>query len=144
MQRMDAVVTESVSPVRLLGLLLLIGSVMAAVFAATGIYGVLTHWVAARWREFGVRFALGASPADVTRLVFRQVIGFTAIGIGVGLPCGLAVLRLLRTSLFGLAAVDALTASGVAAFIVAMAAGAALAPARRARQADPAVLLQSE
>jgi putative ABC transport system permease protein len=143
-ERVDDVVAESISPVRVLGLLLLIGSALAVAFSATGIYGALAHWVSARRRELGIRIALGASSRAVAELVAGQVIGLTVVGVSIGLPVGLLGLALLRSSLFGLAAVDPLTVVEVAAFIVAVAAFAAWVPARRARMIDPAALLQSE
>jgi putative ABC transport system permease protein len=144
MQRVDDVVAESISPVRVLGLLLLIGGTLAIAFSATGIYGALAHWVSTRRREFGIRIALGASGVSVAQLVLMQVLTLTVIGLSVGLPLGLAGLALLRNSLFGLAAVDAATIGEVGAFVLAVATLAALAPVRRARLTDPSALLQSE
>jgi len=144
MQRVTDVVSESISPVRVLGLLLLIGGALAVVFAATGIYGALAHWVSARHREFGIRIALGASAAAVSRLILTQVLTLTGVGLGVGLPLGFAGLALLRSRLFGLASVDLVTAGEVALFVLAVATLAALVPASRARRIDPLALLQSE
>jgi putative ABC transport system permease protein len=144
MQRVDDVVAESISPVRVLGLLLLIGGVLAIAFSATGIYGTLAHWVSTRRREFGIRIALGASGTAVSRLILTQVLTLTIVGLSIGLPLGMAGLALLRSSLFGLAAVEPATVGEVAAFILAVAILAALVPVTRARRTDPSVLLQAE
>lgn len=144
MQGMDTTVAESLSPIRVLGFLLLIGGGLAVLFAGTGIYGVLAHWVASRSREFGVRLALGASPDAISRLVLRQMAVLTLAGMLVALPAGLSALFLMRTSLFGLGTADLPTVAGLAAFVCAVAALAALRPAGRARQVDPRLLLQSE
>jgi putative ABC transport system permease protein len=144
MQRVDDVVSESISPVPVLGWLLLTGGALAVVFSATGIYGALSHWVSTRRREFGIRIALGASGTDVSQLILNQVLTLAIIGLGIGLPLGFAGLALLRSSLFGLASVDLATASEVAVFILGVATLAALAPARRARRIDPLALLQSD
>jgi putative ABC transport system permease protein len=143
-QRVDAVVAESISPVRVLGLLLLIGSVLAIAFSATGIYGVLAHWVSARRRELGIRIALGASGSAVAELVAGQVFTVTVVGLCIGLPVGLVGLALLRSSLFGLVTIDPVTVAEVTVFIASVSALAAWVPARRARMIDPAALLQSE
>ncbi len=144
MQRVDDVVAESISPVRVLGLLLLIGGVLAVAFSATGIYGTLAHWVSTRRREFGIRIALGASGTAVSRLILTQVLTLTIVGLAAGLPLGMAGLALLRSSLFGLAAVEPGTVGEVAAFIMAVAILAAFVPATRARRTDPSVLMQAE
>jgi len=140
----DNVVAESISPVRVLGLLLLIGGGLAIAFSATGIYGALAQWVSARRREFGIRIALGASGTVVGRLVLTQVLTLTLIGVGIGLPVGFGGLALLRSRLFGLGAVDPATVGEVIVFALTVAILAAFVPARRARRADPSALLQSE
>jgi putative ABC transport system permease protein len=144
MQPMDEVIAESVSPIRVLGLLLLIGGALALVFAVIGIYGVLAHWVRSRWREFGIRIALGASPTDVGRLVFRQALSLVVLGLGIGVPCGLAALSVLRNRLFGITAAEPSTVFAVALFIFAIATAASAAPARRALRADTVILLHGE
>jgi putative ABC transport system permease protein len=144
MQRVDDVVAKSISPVRVLGFLLLIGGVLAVAFSATGIYGALAHWVITRGREFGIRIALGASGMSVAQLVLMQVLTLTIFGLAVGLPLGLVGLALLRSSLFGLAAVDSATIGEVAAFVLTVTTLAALVPLRRVRLIEPSNLLQSE
>jgi predicted lysophospholipase L1 biosynthesis ABC-type transport system permease subunit len=144
MRRVDDVVAESISPVRVIGLLLLIGGALAIGFSATGIYGVLAHWVTVRRREFGIRIALGASGTAVAQLILTQVLTLAVIGLSIGLPLGFMGLALLRSRLFGLAAIDAATVGEVSAFVMAVATIAALVPANRARRSDPAALLQSE
>ena len=143
-QRVDEVVAESISPVRVLGLLLLIGSGLAIAVSAAGIYGVLAHWVCARRRELGIRIALGASGSAVARLVAGQVLALTVIGLCIGLPVAIVGLELLRSSLFGVVTLDLVAAVEVIALVVAVSALAAWIPTRRARWIDPAVLLRSE
>jgi putative ABC transport system permease protein len=144
LQRVDDVVSESISPVRVLGLLLLIGGALAIAFSATGIYGVVAHWVSMRRREFGIRIALGASGIAVRSMILRHVLALTAVGLGLGLPLGVAVVALVRSSLLGLATVDAATTGEVAVFVLGVAALAAWLPARQAGRTDPSALLQSE
>jgi putative ABC transport system permease protein len=144
LQRVDEVVSESISPVRVLGLLLLIGAALAVAFSASGIYSVLAHWVGMRRREFGIRIALGASQNALHYLILEQSLTLAAIGVAVGVPLGLIALAVLRGSLFGLATADLATIGEVAVFLFGVATLAALVPARRAGRTDPSVLLQSE
>jgi putative ABC transport system permease protein len=137
-------VEDSVSPVRVIGVLLLMCGALAVVFSGAGIYGVLAHWVAARRREFGVRLALGASASDLSRLVARQAFSLVAIGLVIAVPCGLVVLGVYRRAMFGIATADTATVSAVVVFVLVVAGAATVAPAGRAGRVDPAALMQAE
>jgi len=69
-------------------------------------------------REFGLRMALGASSGSVTRMVLREALTITAIGIGVGLPVGVAAARFIRRQLFGVSAVNPASLSIAVAMLV--------------------------
>jgi putative ABC transport system permease protein len=144
MQRFDDTVSESISPVRLLGLLLTIGSALTLMFSATGIYGSLAHWVSVRRREFGVRIALGASTVAMYRLILEEVLRLSAMGVGIGSSVGVVALAVARSSVFGLTSVDPVTVVEVTVFVVGVSLLSALVPARRAGASDPAVLLQGD
>jgi ABC-type antimicrobial peptide transport system permease subunit len=118
--------------------------VLVVALSAVGIYGALAHWVSARRRELGIRIALGASGSAIAELVAGQVLMLAVIGLCIGLPLGLLGLGLLRSSLFGLAAVDAETVVEVVAFVVAGSACAAWLPAKRARILEEPLLLKEE
>ena len=117
---------------------------MALLLSALGVYGVIAYAVAQRTREIGVRIAVGATRADVVRLVLRDGLRLALPGLGLGLAAGLAVGRLLRGFILGVAPADP------AAFVLAVAAllGAVLAaswtPARRAARIQPVHALRSE
>ena len=117
---------------------------LGLLLAAIGIYGVTSYSVAQRVREIGVRMALGADRRTVLRLVLRQGLVLTLIGIGVGLAAGAAVSQLLRSLLFGISALDPLTFGGGAALFLVVALAASYGPARRATRVDPMMALRAE
>ncbi len=117
---------------------------LAFVLAGTGVYGLLTYTVGQRTREIGVRFALGATPADVTRLILRRTLTITLVGVGIGTAVAAGLSHLLRSLFFRVAALDPLTFGTAAAalFIVSFAAG--LIPVRRAARIDPLKALRDK
>ena len=117
---------------------------LALVLAAVGIYGVMAYNVAQRTNEIGLRMAMGARPADVLGLVAGHGLRLAAMGIGVGVACGIAVTRLLENLLFDVRAYDPLTYASVSALIAAVAFLASWLPARRAARIDPALALRME
>jgi len=124
----------------LLGLLAL----LALTLAAVGIYGVLSYLVEQRTREIGVRMALGASTAQVQRLVLRQGMGAVSVGIVLGLGGALAVTRLLGGLLVGVTAHDPISFLVTPALLAAIAVLAGSIPAHRASRLDPLAALREE
>jgi ABC-type antimicrobial peptide transport system permease subunit len=112
--------------------------------AAIGIYGVLSHIVRQRVGEIGVRMALGAEPSSILRLVLRQAVTLTAVGVTIGLAASAWTTRLMQGLLVGVEPVDLTTYTLVALgfFVVAMT--ASLAPVRRATRVDPVVALRED
>jgi predicted permease len=121
-------------------------AVMAMALVAIGSYGLFSHWVARRTRELGVRMALGASPEDLRRWIFRQSAGLTVAGILAGLPAAFVAARVVNASafLFGLSARDPLVFAGATGLVVLAAVSAAAGPAARAFRLDPVAALRSE
>ena len=112
--------------------------------AALGLYGLLAVLVASRRREIGVRLALGASPAVVAGVVVRESVCNALLGVGIGLVLALVAARFVEALLVGVSGTDPWTLGAVAAVMLAVSIGAALAPAWRAARIDPVVALRSE
>jgi len=117
---------------------------VAAVLAATGIYGVMTYSVAERTREIGVRMALGAGSFDVLKMVFSQVSRVIGAGLAIGLAGAMALTGLIKSSLYGVTATDPATYLGVSLLLVLIALIACAIPTRRAVRVDPTIALRYE
>jgi hypothetical protein len=102
------------------------------------------YLVAVRTREFGIRMALGAEPAQLVRLVLRHGAGLTALGLAVGVGLAVALTRVLQGVLYGVGPTDPETFGTIAAILAATALVAYLVPARRAARVEPSVSLRSE
>jgi putative ABC transport system permease protein len=116
----------------------------ALLLAAIGVYGVLSYSVSSRMREIGVRLALGADANRVVGLVLGEGLRLAAVGASIGLVAALAIARLLRGMLVGVAAPDPLMFLAASALMLIVAGAAALVPARRASAVDPIVVLRME
>jgi predicted permease len=118
--------------------------VLGMLLAAIGIYGVLSYSVSQRFREIGIRMALGAQSRDILRLVVGQGLKLAVIGAGVGAIVGLAATTAMSSLLFGVSATDPATFAGVVVIVTLAATFAAYVPARRALRVDPMVVLRYE
>jgi predicted permease len=116
----------------------------ALVLSVVGIYGVLHFAVAQRGREFGVRIALGASRADLFRLVIGEGMRLPALGVGLGLLAAFAVMRVIDHLLFQVSPTDPMTFVGVAMLLMSVSLMACWIPARRATRIDPITALRCE
>ena len=112
-------------------------AVIALILAATGIYGVVAYRTQLRTHEIGVRMALGASRADVLRLVLGQGLWLTAIGLVMGLVLSFGFTRFIAGLLYGISANDPTTVLVVIVLLGAISLLACYFPAHRAMHADP-------
>src|SRR5207302_5550938 len=129
---------------RLLASLVGTFSAAALLLAGLGIYGVISYGVALRTREIGVRIALGADPAAVRRLIFRDTLRIAGVGLAAGAIAAGAASGALRALLFEVPIVDPPTIAGAAALLVGAAAAACLLPAGRAARGDPVTAPKAE
>ncbi|MBZ5583985.1 MAG: ABC transporter permease, partial [Acidobacteriia bacterium] len=144
MQPMDEAVEQAQSATRFQLLLIGVFAAVAAILAAVGLYGVLSSAVRQRTGEIGIRMALGASPAEVVRLVAGQGAPLSAAGAALGLVCAGGLTRLMAGMLVGVAPDDPATLAGTGMLFLLIAAAACWAPARRAARLDPSEALREE
>jgi predicted permease len=142
--KMQELLDNSVAPRRFAAVVLALFGALALVLAGAGIYGVASYSVSRRTREIGLRVALGAQRGDVLRLVVRQGMGLTVVGIGIGLVGALALTRSLASLLYGVTASDPATFIGVPLVLGALGLAACYIPARRAARVDPMAALRGE
>lgn len=118
--------------------------IVAVLLAAVGLYGVLSYTVAQRGHEFGIRVALGASPADLLKLVGSYGSAIVGLGMVIGFVLSLIVSSSLRSMLFGVSALD-LASWLLAGIIVAIVATTAIVvPARYAMNVNPVEAIRYE
>lgn len=137
----EQVFTQAVGPARQIMTLLTILTVLALVLGAIGVYGVIAHHVSRRKRDYGIRIALGLSPARVVRHVVGRGTALVGLGILIGAVAAVVLARSLASLLYGVGAADPMAL--LAATLALLAAGvlAAFIPAWRASRVDPARVL---
>jgi ABC-type antimicrobial peptide transport system permease subunit len=125
---------------------LLIGifAALALLLAMFGIYGVLSNLVTSRVREIGIRMAIGASPAEIGRLILRQSLIPVGVGLAIGLAGTFALSQFLEALLFHVPAHDPLTLAASAIAILVISPVALYVPLRRATAVDCTVALREE
>jgi putative ABC transport system permease protein len=119
-------------------------ALLALVLACTGVFGTVAYTVSRRVREIGVRVALGASHADVLRLIVRQGIRPVVLGLAIGLVAAAAVSTVLEKMLFGLSPHDPWSFVAVPSVLFAISLLACYLPARRALRVEPTTALRTD
>jgi putative ABC transport system permease protein len=112
--------------------------------ASIGLYAAIAFYTGKRTREIGIRTALGASPAQAARLIVKEGLLLTALGLAAGLAiCGVAG-KAFAHLLFGVTPTDTTTWIAVIAVLTAVSLGACWLPARRAARVDPMLALRQD
>jgi predicted permease len=137
-------VDRSVSPRRIVVLMLGGFALFALVLASLGIYGLISYSVSQRTQEIGIRMALGASARDVQARIVAQTLRLAAIGMVIGIAASWALAQSLSGLLFGVTATDPVTFVGMLIVLGMVATLAGYLPARRASRIDPLVALRAE
>ncbi len=117
-------------------------AIIALVLSATGIYGVVAYRTQLRTHEIGIRTALGASRSNVVRLVLRQGLWLTLIGLVLGLALSFGLTRFIAGLLYGISANDPVTVVGVVMLLGAISLLACYLPARRAVRGNPVAAIR--
>ncbi len=144
LKTMDEVSATSFAARRFNMLLLALFAGLALVLAAVGIYGVMSYAVTQRTQEIGIRMALGARTQDVLKLIIKNGMTLTLIGVAIGVAGAFALTRLLATLLFGVTPTDKSTFIAVSLVLVSVSLLACYLPARRATKVDPLEALRYE
>jgi putative ABC transport system permease protein len=135
---------QSMSRTSFTVVILAIAGGMSLVLGIVGLYSVIAYVVSQRTREIGIRTALGAPPAALSRMFVCQGLVLAAVGTALGLVAAAGLTRLMSSLLFGVAALDPLTYTAVSAVLFLAAVLASYLPARRAMSIDPVRALQPE
>lgn len=141
---MTHVVAEAMARERFVSTLVAVFAVSGVVLALVGVFGILAQAVQARWREMGIRMALGAQQGDVRRLVLGNGLAVLGIGTVAGLLISVGATRILGSILYDTSPMDPLTYLVVAALVIACGLLAAWTPAWRASRANPATTLRAD
>jgi len=115
---------------------------LALALGAVGVYGVVSHYVTRRSRDYGICIALGETPGRVVRQVVGRGLALVAAGSLIGLLTAAPLTKLLSALLYGLAPVDPLAIGGTIVILLIVGGLATFVPARRASLTDPSVVLR--
>ncbi len=137
-------VNQSLLLPRISALLLGTFGAVGLTLAAFGLYAVMSYSVRRRTHEIGIRMALGARPNTVLRMVVRQGLGLTGVGLAIGLGIALGLGRFTASLLYGISGTDLLTLVSVPAVLLAVAVIAIIVPAFRAAHVEPNTALRYE
>jgi predicted permease len=141
---MQDVYSQSMARTSFTLVMLAIAGTMALALGILGIYGVISYAVSQRTREIGIRMALGANRSELLWMFVRSGLVLTGAGTAVGLGVAAALMRLMRTLLFGISPLDPVTFTVVPIVLIAAAALASYLPARRTAAIDPVEALRAE
>lgn len=143
-QTMAQLMSESLAPRRFQLTLVLVFAATALFLAGIGVYSVVSHTVAHRSNEIGIRMALGARPSEIGKLVLAEGLAPVFLGVVGGFGASSALGTLLRSVLFGVSLADATTFVTAGVVLIGIALTAIAVPLRRATGVDPVAALRAE
>jgi predicted permease len=144
MATMSELISRSVSGRRFSTVLLTAFAAVALTLATIGIYAVIAYSVTQRTQEIGIRMALGAQAGDILKIIVKQGMALTLIGVALGVVGALALTHIMSSLLFGVRATDPATFASISLLLVLVAFIACYIPARRAARLDPIKALASQ
>jgi ABC-type antimicrobial peptide transport system permease subunit len=144
MQTMASVFEDAVGAPGRISTLVSLLAALALALGGVGVYGMISHFVMRRTREYGIRLALGLAPGRVVSEVVGRGLRLVVVGCAVGIAAAVALTRLLSSLLYGVEATDPRILGGAVIVLVTTGALAALIPARRASRTDPAFVLRGD
>jgi ABC-type antimicrobial peptide transport system permease subunit len=143
-QSLQSLLRDTIAVRRFLLVVLAFFAAAALVLSTLGIYGLISFIAISRTREVGIRIALGATKANIGRLIVSEGLRLTLLGAGVGALLSVAVGRLLSSLLFGVRSFDVETAALTIAVLGLASTIAALIPAMRSTLVQPTTALRAE
>jgi predicted permease len=143
-ETLEDLVGENMVPERLVAMLCGLYGLLALLLASVGLYGIMSHAVARRTREIGIRMALGAARAGVLRMVLRDALVLVGAGAVVGIPSAVALGRLVRSQLYGITPQDPFVVVAAVLLLASVTLLASYVPAIRATRIDPVEALRYE
>ena len=141
---MERVFDRAVGPARQIMTLLTLLTGLALVLGAIGVYGVISHHVSRRKRDYSIRVALGLAPARVLRQVVGHGAALVGLGVVVGVAASVVLARSLAALLYGVRAADPIALMAATLALLAVGMLAAFVPAYRASRVDPARVLREQ
>jgi ABC-type antimicrobial peptide transport system permease subunit len=138
----ETFVSRALATDRLIGTLIGACGAIALALAVIGVYGVMIDAVRRRRREFGLRAALGASPADLLRLLLGSSLAPAAAGVAAGIAGAWLLSRIVQSFIFGLPAIDLALVAAIVVLMAVVVTAAMIAPARQALRVSPLVALR--
>jgi len=139
-----SLVDDATARVRLTMLLIAVAGGSALLLAVIGVYSVVSYAASGRLREFGIRLALGAAPAQLGAMILGEGLRLVGAGTAVGIVAALGATRFLRSLLYQVQPTSAAEFGLATALLVIVTSIATLFPARRAARTHPAVVLRGE
>jgi predicted lysophospholipase L1 biosynthesis ABC-type transport system permease subunit len=141
---LDEEIGEVLYPRRLGAAILVVSGLFGLLLSTIGLYGIVSYSTAQRFREIGIRTALGAARGDILRLLLCDALLALGIAVASGVALGYAAVRIVSSMVVALPALDMLTLVAIPALLSAVIIGACLLPAHRAARANPVDVLRAQ